>query len=245
MFEQYMEQMKTEAEEMYPQEAVWLITRKGCRLVDNLAENTEESFRVSEQDTFLAYKEGLLAVVHSHCDEPVAPSKLDMEGQELSGVTWGIIQVVEGNYRRHIWWGDDVPRQPLLGRIFIHGVSDCWNLVRDFYAEHGVKLGIVPRVWQAWIDRSPFEDLWEEFGFVEVPRSQAQYGDMIYIKVRGDHTHHCGVMVGDEEFLHHPGSDEPYNESRLSIKENVHRYMPYITRVLRHPDMKDKQRIEI
>lgn len=244
MFEEYMNQIISEAEAAYPKEAVWLITSKGCRLAENISENAEEHFRVSEQDSFLAHKEGLLAVVHSHCDLPVAPSKLDMEGQVITGVSWGIVQVADGQYVRHVWWGDEVPNPPLLGRRFIHGISDCWNLARDFYSAHDLQFDIVPRDWQWWM----YEDmsiLWKDFGFVEVPITQAEYGDMVLIRVRGEHTHHCGVMVGAEEFIHHPGADVMYDESRLSVKDSIHRYRPYVVKVVRHPDMAGKERITL
>lgn len=234
MFEQYHEQIKKEAEAAYPLEAVWLITEKGCWQAENIAESPEDSFQVCQQDSFKAYKEGLLAIVHSHCDVPVAPSKLDMEGQVLSGVPWGIYQIAKGQFIRKVWWGPDVPMEPLLGRIFIHGIGDCYTLVKDFYSQYGIDLDIVPRDWEWWNSEDLIEDLWEDFGFYEIPSSQMRYGDVLVIRVRGNHSHHCGIMVGNEEFIHHPGSNDLYDPSRLSVKDSVHRYMPYVTRVLRH-----------
>lgn len=236
MFTQYRDQIISEAEAEYPYEAVWLITKKGCKLVENISDDPENEFKVSEADSFLAYKEGLLAVVHSHCNEAIAPSKADMVGQELSGVPWGIAQVVNGDFQDLLWWGADTPRPPLIGRGFIHGVSDCYSLVRDFYFKYGIDLPIVPRSWQWWEDEKLFEELWEPFGFIEVPLHNMIPGDMLVIKVRGDHSHHCGVLIETELFAHHPGANEVFDSGRLSVMESVHRYMPYIVQVLRHKD---------
>ena len=33
------------------------------------------------------------------------------------------------------WWGDKLPRAPLIGRGFRHGIHDCYSLIRDYYGD--------------------------------------------------------------------------------------------------------------
>lgn len=238
MFEKYKEELYQAAEEAYPNEFVALITESGVMVVENTHEDPAENFRVSKKDTAKAYREGLLAVVHSHCDVPLAPTKEDMTGQLLMGIPWGIVHVSQGKAVGDLWWDGKALDEEYEGRPFVHGVSDCYSLVRDFYLNHNVELPMVPRDWQWWETEELFEKLFDDFGFESVPVSQAKYGDMLVINIGGKVAHHCGVMVGPEEFLHHPGANVPNDRSRLSVKDSIHRYIPYITRVLRHKEFK-------
>lgn len=238
MFINYIDELYKAAEAAYPKEFVALITESGVMVVENVHEDPHNHFEVSLEDTLAAHKEGLLAVVHSHCDTDLAPSKHDMLGQESMDIPWGIIQVSQGVATGDIWWDGKASPEPYEGRRFIHGISDCYSLVRDFYLNNGVTLPIVPREWEWWEHEELFDNLFEEFGFIEVPLHAARYGDMLVINVRGKFQHHCGVLLDGEEFIHHPGANEPYNEGRLSVRDSIHRYAPYITKVLRHKEFK-------
>lgn len=223
-------QIKQEAIAAYPNEAVWLITEAGVRQVDNIHEDPTNFFKVSALDTLQANREGLLKVVHSHCDRPHVPSEADMAGQILTAVPWGVLQTDGKNASDIIWWGEqDIP--PLEGRGFIHGVSDCYSLFRDFYRlEYNHDIGEVPRDWEWWEgDFDLFGSLYESKGFDEVSVEQLQRGDAIIINIGNGFPHHCAVYLGDDLMIHHPGTLRPIHTGQLSVIEPIFRYLPHVS----------------
>lgn len=241
MFEQYHDRIRREALDAYPEEAVWLITDEGCRRVPNVAEDALKSFRVAKSDMLSAQSEGLLAVVHSHPDAPPYPSEEDMRGQVATGVPWGIVPTDAYGTRPLFWWGGDVERSPLLDRGFRHGVTDCYALIRDYYAmEHGIALPEFPRSWEWWTDG---QDLYGEgfpkAGFrrfdpnIEPPRE----GDMWFAQLRSEVPNHGGIYLGDDTILHHLTSRSGYDEACLSRREPIARWLPHITHWLRHEEL--------
>lgn len=234
-----LNQIKLEAIEAYPYEAIWFLTKMGgLYQVENIHPEPEEHFSVSGMDSLQAQKEGLLAVIHSHCDKPEVPSKLDMELQERLAIPCGIIST-NGKMATNInWLGDQ--SQPLIGRTFAHGTADCYSIVRDYYFQKkGVVLQDVPREWQWWNsgEENYLADLFASRGFYEIPMSQAKEGDVALIRVRGPVIHHCGVVVGNDLLLHHPGADEPVDKSKLSIEEPIYRYLPYVEKFVRFKEL--------
>lgn len=182
----------------------------GCRLC---------SFVISN-DTYLEHADGLQMVVHSHPNGPSHPSKADMQAQEASGVTWAIIPLDEAREGAPVIWGGDTPVAPLIGRAFIHGVHDCYSLIRDVFAlgryalaEQGidgwpyapVELPVYPRDDQWWQDGEDnfYEEKPAEIGFRVISASEARAGDVFLCRVRSDKLNHGGVLVDQHLILHH------------------------------------------
>lgn len=243
MYEEYHRQIQDEALQAYPQEAVWAITREGCRRLQNVHPTPEEAFSVTGEEMLRVRQEGLLALVHSHPDKPQCPSEADMQGQIDSAVPWGIV-CTDGNRTAPIFfWGDDAPIPPLRGRPYRHGVTDCYSVIRDYYrTEHGILLPEFPRSWDWWHHgENLYENGFKKAGFrrfdndVERPKA----GDMWFSQLRSKVPNHGGIYLGKELILHHPASRYAYEPSRISRREPIHRWMPYITHWLRHEDLEE------
>lgn len=224
--------VKSQAIAAYPREAVWLVTSDGTYQVDNISPDPENKFKVSSADLAEALSVGIDAVIHSHCDIPAAPSKEDMVSQILSGVPWGVVSTNGETCTNITWWGlEYIP--PLEERPFIHGVSDCYSIVRDYFRLKGVALADVPRDWQWWTKgQNLIEDTFDNLGFTEVGGEPIE-GDVLLFKFNSDIIHHCAVYLGDGIMVHHPGSLQPLDSSRLSVKIPVGRYTNHITKILR------------
>jgi proteasome lid subunit RPN8/RPN11 len=231
-----VELLRKEAVAAYPNETLWLVTEaKGCYQVENIHEDPENFFRAPAQDSAAAMQEGLLAVVHSHCDQAEVPSQQDMELQMKLQVPCGILSTDGENSSQILWYSDEV--QPLEGRSFSHGVADCYSIVKDYYKLKGVDLGEVPRSWQWWETGDNFlEELFEDFGFYEISASEVREGDVWLAQIRSPVIHHCGIILDNDLILHHPGSHDPIDRTKLSIKEPIYRYLPHIKKFLRHHD---------
>lgn len=215
-------QLKTDiiahALDCYPAECCGLIikTDVGTRYLPCTNKATDnEQFSLCPKDFARAESMGeIQAIVHSHPDGGVLPSDLDKLQIEMHGVAWVIVAVSKQE------WGDEPSfgiyepcgyRPPLLGRNYIHGVQDCYAIVRDFYeCEFGIDLPDFERSDAWWEDENHaplYENNFKMAGFVEVDLNGSQtdslqYGDILLCRVgRTHHINHAVIWLGDNHAL--------------------------------------------
>lgn len=173
-----------------------------CR---NLSPEPGSFFTLSPDDYAKAEDAGeIVAILHSHPTTSPAPSQADLVACEASGLPWFICNPALET------WGECSPsgyKAPLIGREWTWGVTDCWSLVRDFYAEQGILLPDWKRpLTYAQFEGDPlFERHWAEAGFKQVSEDDLQEGDAIFMSLSGTGLNHVGVYLGDQLMLHHLG----------------------------------------
>ncbi|OMY43825.1 hydrolase Nlp/P60, partial [Burkholderia pseudomallei] len=134
---------------------------------------------------------------------------------EAAGVNlWIIVSVgvqVDGTIGVEAWgaFSPDGYMAPLIGREFVHGVLDCYSIVRDWYkVERGVTLPDFPRTDGWWNDgkSSLYLDNYRAAGFANVGKDATLIpGDVILMTVlsQNNEPNHAGVYVGDGKMIHH------------------------------------------
>lgn len=200
------------AEVGYPEEICGVIVNvegveKYVKCV-NIAEKPTEDFHMCPESYMQAEELGdVVGIVHSHPDGTTKPSTCDTAIMSVNRkielqidpdsqpIPWHIVSWPEGDYRQII----PEARENLLGRPFVHGVWDCWQICNDYYNRyHGVEFERFERDdcwWEKKDGPSLYEDFYEGAGFYVVDSPQA--GDMIVMQIgRTFHPNHAGIYLG-------------------------------------------------
>lgn len=169
-------------------------------------------FAIHPQDYLEADTQGeIVAVVHSHPDGTPDPSEADLIACKASGLPWVIVSHPAGKWREIQPEGYT---QPLIGREFVHGTSDCFGLVRDWYAQNmNLHLPNFSREVDWWHNgQNLYLDNFASCGFVEIDVAELREGDALLMAISSPVPNHAAVYLGDGMILHH-------RQGRLSCRE--------------------------
>lgn len=229
---------KAHALREWPRESCGVVAGGLYVPVTNIAENPLEHF-VMPDDTLVRYE--VEAVIHSHNSisepgpdgrhrphHPHYPTADDMIHQIETDVPWGIVSTDGKDTTEILWWGDHVLDQPLVGRQFVPGVTDCYALIRAYYwQEKGVRLPDFARDSEWWnLGKDLFEEGFAQAGFVRIDETEAMTGDVVLMNLGTPVTCHGGIIL-DSLVLHHL-------ENRLSRREPLGNWRKRITHWLRY-----------
>lgn len=227
-------QIREHAKQCFPLESCGLvIVRKGkerywpCR---NLSPG-HDRFHLHHEDYAKAEETGdVLKIVHSHPNVAPIPSQADLVGCESSGIPWVIVNWPTGELREFEPTGYVAP---LKGRVFSHGVLDCYTLIRDYYArELQIEIPDFERSDEWWKSgQDLYRDNFAKAGFARIEEQELRRHDVILMQLGSDKTNHGGIYLGDGLMLHHP-------MNRLSGRDPFGGYWKSIATVyLRHKDL--------
>lgn len=215
---------------VYPEEGCGiLLNRKGTlewHPCQNVADDKLNNFKIAAKDFITLVLQGdIEAVVHSHPDSSCQPSASDKKASEHLKIPYHIYSFPE--VEKCIY----TPKKkanPLVGRVYDFNTSNCYTIVRDYYLqEYNKSLPMVEFEEDFYEKGIPyFEDLalkcWKG-KVVETPEK----GDIILFKIHNDTENHCGVYIGNGQYIHHM-------KDRLSCTESIYTGMgKFITRYIR------------
>jgi proteasome lid subunit RPN8/RPN11 len=210
---------QTHARQVFPHESCGIVVGGQYMRCRNIAEDPTQDFAIHPADYKNAIRTGKMqAIIHSHPNGPLHPSKLDMIGQMQSDLPWAIIPLDEERIGRPIIWGDDDNIPPLLGREFVPGITDCFGLIRDVFrlgkegcAAQGVDWPLAPHL----ISEQPRDEGWWDSdadlyidgmageGFTAIPASDVRPGDVFLLKWHAEKFNHGGVLLTQDTIAQH------------------------------------------
>ncbi|TGN96131.1 Mov34/MPN/PAD-1 family protein [Burkholderia sp. USMB20] len=216
-----LQQIKDHAVTEYPSESCGFVVtdhRTGAERylqVRNRTTKIGEQFKVAAEDFAAAEDVGEISMfVHSHPGGRARPSPADLTMAEAAGIPeWGIVSL--GVQADHTIGCDDwytfKPSgyvAPLLGRPFVHGVHDCYSLIRDWYAVQGIAIPDFPRPDKWWDDGKSnlYLDGYTKAGFLNLgPDAEPQEGDVLLMQIfsKNGVPNHGAVYIGGGRIMHH------------------------------------------
>ncbi|MCW2242811.1 C40 family peptidase [Azospirillum canadense] len=216
----------------FPKECCGLIVAGAYVPCRNNGKDPRVDFRIAD-DVYDAHRDRVQAIVHSHTNSNSAPTRADMAGQMATDVPWLLVMTDGESVSDPVVWGADTPTPDLIGRPFCHAVTDCYALIRDYFAKtHGITLPEFPRDDAWWTNgENLYVENFAAAGFAAVPRATMRDSDVLLMQIRSPVPNHAGVVVkGGALVLHHL-------QNRLSRREPLGPWLRTVTHVLRHKDL--------
>ncbi len=222
------------AEKEYPNEVVGLVDYNEKYIpLRNHHPEPKNNWRIHPRTLVSHMKKGIKAVIHSHTNDIWAPSKKDMEAQIRLNIPFGIIICNKNGAGNVLWWGDQVPKIPLLGRPYISGVYDCYSIIRDYYYEKGIYLNSYPHNdewWEYEHEENFIVKNFEKENFIKLDTDEKpKEGDVFIMKLRSKVPNHCGLYTGGDNIIHHLSNV-------LSRTDSASRLAQHTQFILRHKD---------
>lgn len=182
----------------YPRESCGVIVNREYIECENTS-NSDSEFVISPRDIVRAEAKGKIeAIVHSHPNGSTKPSTFDRLQMPHHGLPWVIASYPDIDIKVH------KPRDyvaSLINREYIHGILDCYSIVRDYYErELDIQLDNFERH-DRWWEYSNSADLYvdnfESQGFIQV--NDLQRHDVILCRVQPTaHINHALVYLGND-----------------------------------------------
>lgn len=176
--------------------------------IDNIS--TEPDTFIPEPIKYSAYYPFVVMLAHGHSDNSI-PSEHDKIQSSIHNIPYLIVNQKTKEYSIYT----PAKYYNLLGRSYNFGVSDCFELARDWYKLHGIYTN--PRkVWQDdWWDQG-LDYIGNEINeWPFIPTFNLEYGNLLVFKMGADVPNHIGIYLEDDLFIHHA-------VNRLSCVENLY-----------------------
>ena len=219
-----IEAAKVHAISQFPKESCGFVAGGVYVACENTNADPLKFFTIDDPRYEAAVASGALtAIIHSHPNGPLMPSELDMTQQIATNVPWFIITLNETGVHKLIAWGGNLPIAPLISRPFVHGIFDCYSIIRDAFRlgkdallTQGVHWPLPPialpevaraDVW--WTGEADlYSDHLEKVGFRKINRGEARAGDG-FLCALGDiranpkqRLNHAAILLEYDQILH-------------------------------------------
>ena len=189
------------AAECYPRESLGfvIINRGSLNYMRATNKSEDPDMFVSDAAEFakISSAGAVVALVHSHPNSSSKPSLKDQQSHSVSGLDW-IILGLDGETILPA-----VAKPSLLGREFVHGITDCYSFISEWYSQNlGLDLPDYDRDFEWWSKgQNLYVENFESAGFVEVVGEPIN-GDVLLMQIGSPVPNHAAVFV-DGKIEHH------------------------------------------
>jgi proteasome lid subunit RPN8/RPN11 len=212
----------------YPNESCAIFINNKLEFLENINEAPGDHFEFSLDDNKKVLK--ALGLIHSHPNGLLLPSESDMRSQMSLNIPFGLVTVGVDSVSRSIWWSDDLLSFNLEGRPFVHGIFDCYSLIRAYYKQsRSVVLKDYARNVDWWEGKENlYVENFQNCGFKQISNGDTlQEGDVILMAVNTNMPAHAAIYLGNDLILHHLSG-------RISRKDRYHTWKKFITSIVRY-----------
>jgi cell wall-associated NlpC family hydrolase len=214
----------------YPNEACACVIDGKLIELKNISNDPSMEVDLSVKDKLkVAKSQGF---IHSHPDGPHYPSETDMLSQMSAKIPYGIVACTNDSCSNSIWLDDNTLSISLDNRPFVHGIFDCYSLIRAWYFQNkNVILMDFAREFDWWED-NPQEDLYlknfEKAGFKKIPDGEAmKEGDVILMNIQSSCVSHAAIYLGNNQLIHHLRNKITKKSVATSWKKFFHTVVRY------------------
>lgn len=200
--------MRRCAIDRFPNEMCGLIVNGEWVEAENIAEDKKVTWLIDQDFQSSFNPDDIQGVVHSHCKPHIInPTKTDMQFQMEDGNPWGIIYT-DGTWgSKPLWWGDFRLDEPLVGRTFVHGVTDCYSAIRSWrWQKRGHYIPEFPRNTDWWKNAKDEGSMYAK-GAVQlayrIDRSDVEPGDAALFQFLEKIPHHAAIIADNGQMYHH------------------------------------------
>lgn len=189
-------------------------------------------FSISPLDYVRASEKGeILAVYHSHINENIEFSlsdRINANNHDMPFILYNIKKDIFNEYLPNDYVN------PYVGREFTYGKSDCFSLIKDYYAKE-LSIEIIDNFTnrtEKWFEENSnaFFDGWKrdnpKFYLVTEPQKHDLLLFNYFRMIKA--PHHLGIYLGDNIFLHHPRNKysiiERYSDNFIKRTMHILRY---------------------
>jgi proteasome lid subunit RPN8/RPN11 len=192
-----------------------------CR---NIADNPEQDFKLAPADYAKACTQGTITALyhsHPHADHPDTFTFADISSCQAAKLPYILYHVPTGGwdyydpsdinpYLLQLIGHLPTDHEFYLGRQYVWGRSDCYNLLRDYMKGMlGIEMGLFARTsdpqewkkpgWNRYVEGLPGE------GFVQVKDGSLKLHDVLLFALDGKTAHHAGILVNETRmwFIQH------------------------------------------
>jgi proteasome lid subunit RPN8/RPN11 len=156
--------------------------------------------RIGGEDFRAAEEMGdILAMYHSHVDEPARPSPGDIRASERLALPY---LIYSARWKQFAVYQPDGHKVPLVGRPWVEGELDCLTLFHDYY-EEVLGLKIAEYEWDFGMDERDAKRIADGLGFVMVHPNTKRAHDILMLDLPGLKAVHFAIYLPDGRLLHH------------------------------------------
>lgn len=199
--------IRAHAASAYPNESCGVVVVRKGKQVYHPCRNTSSvpgsQFAIAPEDYADAEDTGTIThIVHSHPNAAAVPSEADRIGCEQTGLPWIIINWPNGDLHEFAPSGYVAP---LVGRQYIHGILDCYAIIRDYFAvEHQIAIPDYDREDKWWLKgQNLYAENFAAAGFVEITDGGMEVGDVLLMQMAAPVINHAAIYLGNNHILQH------------------------------------------